>query len=219
MRHKKTLYCILLLIPCLVGLYLFLNHNPRLEILSEELIQCYELSGSKIFVPCEILPNDWSPNGGKVGKMVEHIPNQDQITKSDQYSIIDRTTMNLHLTSPVPTDNQSILDQYISFVIGGLGNPDNIISANLEYFVSDSETLSLVLSSCVWIPSYNNIYVGLYSMETEMCYAYPLTQGVVNNTVLTFTNLPQGLYRLYVAPEVPGAFSSGHFYGKIIINP
>lgn len=216
---KFTRYSILLLLPCLVGLLFFLNHDPRIEILSEELMKCYELSGSKIFVPCEILPNDWSPNGGKVGKMVEHIPHQDQIITPDQHSAIDPNTMNLHLASPVPTDDQSIADQYISFVMGGLGNPDNLISANLEYCVSDSETISLFLSSCAWIPSYTNVFVGLYSMETEMCYAYPLSQGFVNNTLLTFSNLPKGAYRLYVAPEVPEALSSGLFYGKIIIEP
>lgn len=219
MRHKKSLYSILLLLSCVVGLFLFSSHDPQPDILSEEHMKCYELSNSKIYVQCEILPNDWSPNGGKVGKMVEHIPRQDQIITLEQHSIIDRTTMNLHLASPVPTDDQSIVDHYFTFIMGGFGNPDSLISSNLEYCVSNSETISLILSSCVWLPSDNNVFIGLCSIETETCYAYPLSQGFVNNTVLTFSNLPNGLYRLYVAPEVPGAFSSGQFYGKIIIEP
>lgn len=216
---KLVFYIILLLLPCLVWLFLNLNHNPRLEILSEEHMKCYDLRNAKIYVPCEILPNDWSPNGGNVGKTVEHIANQDQVINPDQHSIIDRTTMNLHLVSPVPTDNQSIVDQYISFVMGGFGKTNNLVSANLEYCISDSETISLVLSSCIWAPSDNDVFVGLYSMESEMCYAYPLSRGIINNTVLTFPNLPKGFYRLYVASEAPGALSSGQFYGKIIIEP
>lgn len=219
-RFKQ--YFILLFVLCFVvftGLFLFLNHEPEPERISEENMKSYTLSGSKLYVPCEILSEDWTPNSGNVSKTVVYTPSQDQIVDSNQQHPVDRTSMNLELASSVPTDNQSVVDQYFAFLMGGMGNTDHLISTNIEYHISDGETVSLVLNPCVWFPSEITVYVGLYSTQTEMCYAYPLSLGIVDNTVLTFSCLPKGDYRLYASPDVPGVLTSGHFYGKIMIKP
>lgn len=215
-------YFILLFVLCFVvftGLFLILNREPELERISEENMKSYTLSGSKLYVPCEILPEDWTPNSGNVARTEEYTPSQNQIVYSNQQHPVDRTSMNLELASSVPTDNQSIVDQYFGFLMGGMGNTDHLISTNIEYHISDGETVSLVLNPCVWFPSEVTVYVGLYSTQTKTCYAYPLSSGIVDNTVLMFSCLPEGDYRLYASPDVPGVLTSGHFYGKIVIKP
>lgn len=220
MTMKRTVRygILLLLLVCLVGGLFFAGKDHKMEILSEDLLKCEGLSESKLFVPCEILPNDWSPDGGKAGETVVHTVKEGQIQYADQHGAADQNTRNLQLASPGPTDDQSVVGQYFSFVMGGFGSAENLIASNLAYQILDHKTVSLALSTCAWIPSTANISVGLYNAETEMGYVYPLSMGVVHNTVLTFSDLPQGSYRPCVVFEDPGVLTDGIFYGKIMMG-
>lgn len=210
--QKWLIFFVVLLLVCLAGRLAFFPPAPSATVLPEGNRKAYTLSDSPLFVPCHILPEGWSPNSGEEGEMTVHTVDPSQVVTQTQASSIDRKTMNLALASAAPTDSQNIADRYISFELGGFGNAQDLVSANLAYPVSNHGTVSLTLNACSWLPSECGITVGLYCEETGQCWGYPLSGGTLTDTVLTFSDLPAGTYRPCIAPSYA---SAGMFYGMV----
>lgn len=66
-----------------------------------------------------------------------------------------------------------------------------------EYTMAEGETGVLEISTCIWTPTTNTLYIGFYNVDTAKGYAYSFTGGDVSGTY-TYSNLPAGQYIVYV---------------------
>ena len=72
-----------------------------------------------------------------------------------------------------------------------------IWSDMVEYTMSEGETGVLEISTCIWTPATNTLYIGFYNVETATGYAYSFTGGSASGTY-RWSNLPAGQYIVYV---------------------
>lgn len=72
-----------------------------------------------------------------------------------------------------------------------------IWSDMIEYTMSEGETGVLEITTCIWTPTTNTLYIGFYNVDTAKGYAYSFTGGDVSGTY-TYSDLPAGQYIVYV---------------------
>lgn len=72
-----------------------------------------------------------------------------------------------------------------------------IWSDMIEYTMSEGETGVLDITTCIWTPTTNTIYIGFYNVDTAKGYAYSFTGGSASGTY-SWSNLPAGQYIVYV---------------------
>jgi len=72
-----------------------------------------------------------------------------------------------------------------------------IWSDMVEYTMSEGETGVLEISTCIWTPATNTLYIGFYNVETATGYAYSFTGGSASGTY-SWSDLPAGQYIVYV---------------------
>lgn len=72
-----------------------------------------------------------------------------------------------------------------------------IWSDMVEYTMSEGETGILEISTCIWTPTTNTLYIGFYNVDTATGYAYSFTGGSASGTY-SWSNLPAGQYIVYV---------------------
>lgn len=72
-----------------------------------------------------------------------------------------------------------------------------IWSDMVEYTMSEGETGVLDITTCIWTPTTNTLYIGFYNVDTATGYAYSFTGGSANGTY-SWSNLPAGQYIVYV---------------------
>ena len=72
-----------------------------------------------------------------------------------------------------------------------------IWSDMIEYTMSEGETGVLEISTCIWTPATNTLYIGFYNVDTATGYAYSFAGGSASGTY-RWSNLPAGQYIVYV---------------------
>ena len=72
-----------------------------------------------------------------------------------------------------------------------------IWSDMIEYTMSEGETGVLEITTCIWTPTTNTLYIGFYNVDTATGYAYPFTGGSASGTY-SWPDLPVGQYIVYV---------------------
>jgi len=72
-----------------------------------------------------------------------------------------------------------------------------IWSDMVEYTMSEGETGVLEISTCIWTPATNTLYIGFYNVETATGYAYSFTGGSASGTY-SWSDLTAGQYIVYV---------------------
>lgn len=72
-----------------------------------------------------------------------------------------------------------------------------IWSDMIEHTMSEGETGVLDITTCIWTPTTNTLYIGFYNVDTATGYAYSFTGGSASGTY-SWPDLPAGQYIVYV---------------------
>ena len=162
----------------------------------EEMVT-HELSDSHLYIPGEII--------------IPYVPDTEMIVEEHPPVAIaseppaDRETMNLPMASSVPEGNEELLDTFYILGLSGYGETNTLLSKDLEYTVAPGDELTVTIMQCGWAPTEHDMTVGVYCMDTQKCYGYPLSLGFANWVRMDFPELPEGKYRVYVsmANDIP----------------
>lgn len=114
----------------------------------------------------------------------------------DQEMIIESFTLEEVTQAPSLTVYDGSTLAFNQFTFDGC-TYNAIWSDMIEYTMSEGETGVLEISTCIWMPTTNTLYIGFYNVDTAKGYAYAFTGGSASGTY-SWSNLPAGQYIVYV---------------------